>query len=174
MVRHKWFEVPAGDIKLGRQIHAVARFEITFTPITLRQYRSFLEDTQYTPVLDRKKRHAGYFLHFFEINFGNDPSWALYGVTHDDAVAYCEWAQVRLPTSVELARFFDFAVRSGSTFVYAGPCWTSDAVDANHFITRNGPYQPSDLKYSEKRFRESRHRHSCELDECMRVVRTKA
>ena len=171
MPEFRWFNVPEGEIKMGRRVQMVPAFDITFAPISIEQYSTFLRQTDHRPVVDRRKRDAEYYLDTFRMNFGTDPFHAAYGVTHNDAVAYCNWAGVRLPTDVELARFFVYAVQSGQKFVYAGRCWTSDGDGRDRFITRDGPYARSDLKRSEKAFRETRHRRSCELDECVRVVR---
>ena len=173
-LRYDWFSVPDGEFKLGRKVHSLDAFEISFTSVTLGQYQSFIERAGYSPVPDRIKRRVGYLLDYFTINYGSDPSQAMYGVTHDDAAAYCEWANVRLPTNAELGYFFDFAVRSSMTFVYAGQCWTSDSEGDDRFIARDGPYQPQQLRESERKFRRILHRHEYELEEatCIRVVRT--
>lgn len=169
-----WFNVPGDEFRVGRTTHRVEAFEISFTPVTLGQYELFLQEANYKPIPDKIRGRNGYLLDYAKINSDTDPNGGMYCITHDDAVAFCEWANVRLPTDPELGLFFASAVQSGATFLYAGDCWTSDSDGDNHFIARDGPYQPQQLNEGDTFFRHRLHRHQWEFDPapCVRVVRT--
>ena len=169
-----WVAVPAGDVIVRNSARTVAAFEITFTPITLGQFREFLDATLYTPVPDQIEDNPGYLIDHFTLNFGPSPRQVLFGVTNDDAVAYCEWAGLRLPTEVELARFFEWAVRDRRKFDWGGECWTSTTTEKDKFVSRNGPYHPEALEWPEARHRTLLHRHQYQFLEapCFRVVKT--
>lgn len=168
-----WFSVPDGDFNVGSKTNGVREFEISFTPVTLGQFELFLNATDYTPVPDRIRSRPGYLLDYAKINSDGDSNGGMYCITYDDAVAFCDWANVRLPTDAELGLFFDYAVRSGATFVYAGECWTCNSDGDNHFIARDGPYQPQQLSEPDALFRHRLHRHQWEFDPapCVRVIR---
>lgn len=90
--------VPAGLFKMGSvdgekdemPVHTVelAGYWIGKYEVTVGQFRKFLEEGGYVPQGDWKKS-------------GDDPRLPVVYVTWNDAVAYCKWAGVRLPTEAE-------------------------------------------------------------------------
>jgi iron(II)-dependent oxidoreductase len=91
--------IPAGEFWMGsddgpeneRPKHRVslAEYYIARTPITNAQYRRFIEATGHgTPMYWSEKRF-------------NQPNQPVVGVTWYDAMEYCKWAGLRLPTERE-------------------------------------------------------------------------
>jgi hypothetical protein len=172
--RFDWIALPGGEVTTGGKTHSVAPLEISFTPVTLGQYQEFMQATQYTPVPDVLEQSPRYLVDHFTLNIGKSPKQPLFGVTHDDAVAYCQWAKLRLPSDPELLHFFEFTVRNKYKFDWSGECWTSTAGDGDNFVARDGPY---DLRGLEKpdngRYRKILPRHQYQFLEapCFRVVK---
>jgi len=85
--------VPAGEFVMGDESEACKRrldaYYIGKNPVSNAQYRRFLEDTKRPePLFWDNKRY-------------NRPNQPVVGVTWRDAIAYCEWADLRLPTEAE-------------------------------------------------------------------------
>lgn len=83
----------AGDMSVGGVVpkKRVNAFQIAKYPLTNAGWRRFVEATDY----QGKEEYGEYF---------NAPSQPVVGVSIEDAIAYCEWAGVRLPTEVEWER----------------------------------------------------------------------
>lgn len=91
--------IPAGEFLMGsddadkdeRPQHSehVGEFRIAKTPVTNAQYRKFIEATGH--------REPG----LWDDNRFNQPNQPVVGVTWHDAMAYCKWAGLRLPTERE-------------------------------------------------------------------------
>jgi len=158
-----WFVVHAGDIKVGRKTHSLSAFAVSFTPVTLGQFEEFLRSTGYEPVPDC-------LIGTFKINYGPSPKHPLFGVTHDDATAFCEWAKLRLPSDPELKHFFHVACRNKKPFKYSGECWTSTTTAEDKFVAWNGPYHEDWLGEPDRKYRKLLHRHQDDSP-CFRVVR---
>ena len=169
-----WFAVEPGEVQIGKKTHRLDAFDISFTPITVGQFAEFLNATGYQPVPDKIEKSPGYLLEHFKLNFGPSPKHPLFGVTHDDAVAFCDWVGHRLPTDPELKHFFHFACGQQKRFDYSGECWTSTSPAKDKFVAWNGPYHKEWLSKPDSNYRKLLHRHQYEFLEapCFRVVRT--
>lgn len=168
-----WGDVPSGQVTICGQVKMVDTFKISFTAVTLGQFEEFINSTQYEPVADRLQDQQGFLVDNFILNHGSSRKQPLYGVAHDDATAFCDWAGLCLPSESELARFFEWTVVEGREFSWTGECWTSTRCGANSFVVRDGPYFRSALKWPENRLRKEFHRNQYENPEapCFRVVK---
>lgn len=168
-----WVTLPDATVTLDRE-YSVLRFAISFTPVTIGQFVQFMDETDYTPMSDRIENHPGYLVDHFRLNFGNSPKLPLFGVTFDDASAYCDWAGVRLPSEPELHHFFVSMVQQGRTFRWSGECWSTTTYGDDMFVVRDGPYREGALGNPFDHYRKVLHRHHYQFLEapCFRVARS--
>ena len=168
-----WYQVPNGSVQIGKTTYDVPAFKISFTPVTVGQFQAFLDATNYTPVPDKIEDMPGYLIDHFKINFGHSPKHVLFGVTHDDAIAFCGWAKLRLPTDAELKHFFHSACADDKKFQYSGECWTSTRSRNGKYVAWNGPYRKECLNDPDGSYRKLLPQHQYEFLEapCFRVVR---
>ena len=150
------------------------RFAVSFTPVTVGQFEEFLKATCHVPLADRLENDLGYLLGNFRLNFGKSPKIPLFGVTYDDAIAYCEWAGLRLPTEPELDLFFVTMCTLERKFDWSGECWSSTSDGGDRFVVRDGPYRKESLSDPVERYRKSLHRHQYQMLQapCFRVARS--
>ena len=168
-----WLSIPAGRVVIDGVETDVDSFEINFTQITAGQFVGFLDATSYTPVPDLLNAAPGSTIRDFQFTFGKSPKIPLRGVTHDDAIAFADWAGYRLPTDEELRLFFDTAmVRMKKEINWSGYTWTSTPAGQDQFVVRDGPYQSLPNPEHDPH-RISLHRHHYQLLEApgIRVVR---
>lgn len=108
---HDWVIVSAGTIE-GVTIQ---RFEISATPVTNKQFLEFVIATGYTT--QAEKNNTGGLVYTDRWNIDTTANWIhpqgktssiknkmnhpVVMLTYNDINAYCEWAQVRLPTESE-------------------------------------------------------------------------
>lgn len=170
----KWFSVDAGEVTVESQTLKLDAFEISWLPITLGQFEEFINATGYRPIPDNLEDQEGFLLDHFKLNFGPSPKHPLYGVTHDDAMAFCEWSKLRLPTDHELKHFHHSACHKRRKFPYSGECWTSTSPVKDLYVAWDGPYRVEALSDSDQQYRKLLNRHQYEFLEapCFRVVKT--
>lgn len=168
-----WVLLPKDIVTINGLQCPVDPVAISFTPVTLGQFTEFMNQTGYTPVPD-KIEYEGYLVSNFQLNHGTSPKLPLFGVTYDDALAYCEWARLRLPSEPELHHFFISCVKQHRRFNWSGECWTTTSTSPDVFIVRNGPYHVSSSNQPLERYRKELHRHhyQCLEAPCFRVART--
>lgn len=115
----EWISIPSGvcqfgDDTLGLEIN-VNGFEMSATPITNEQFSLFIQATNYTTIAE--KEGATYFDPVLGWKIDLSRNWQqpqgknssisdkmdhpVVCVTYTDALAYCKWANVRLPSEVE-------------------------------------------------------------------------
>jgi len=115
--------VPAGDFLFGfsgneetrRQCElplmstvSVPEFWIDRTPVTFRQYKLFLDDTEHLPPLGVRVSGQDWMSNYGQYLWNDEASYAeelgdmpVVFIGWSDACAYCEWAGKCLPTEVE-------------------------------------------------------------------------
>ncbi|MCA9094341.1 MAG: SUMF1/EgtB/PvdO family nonheme iron enzyme [Planctomycetaceae bacterium] len=168
-----WYKVPDGSVVINRKVHNVTAFDISFTPVTIGQFEEFVDATHYTPVPDLIEKIPGFLVDNFKLQYGSNSKHVLHGVTHDDAVAFCTWANLRLPTDAELKHFFESACMNNMKFKRIGVCWTSTRSGNEKYVARNGPYLKDYMNGPEADYRILLPKHLYEFPEnpCFRVVR---
>lgn len=136
-----WVKIPADRVVIDGVAYDVVEFTISFTPVTVGQFCEFLDATGHTPIPDTIE-YPGYAISHFKLNFGQSSKIPLFGLTFDDAMAFCEWAGFRLPTDPELRLFYETTtIKSPKTFDWDGLNWTSTPAGPDKFFVRQGPYR---------------------------------
>jgi hypothetical protein len=120
-VKFRWFPLP--ETKSA---------SVSLNMVSIPQFEQFLKTSDYIPTHDRMT-YTSLLAHVL-LNFGDKPSTPILGVSHDDATAFCEWANVRLPTENELSEFFDASASAGHRFNWGGLCWTSTVEDGRYVL----------------------------------------
>lgn len=167
-----WLTIAADRVVIDGVAYDVAAFTISFTAVTVGQFCEFLDATGHTPIPDTIE-YPGYTISHFKLNFGQSPKIPLFGLTFDDATAFCEWAGFRLPTDPELRLFYETTtIKTPKKFKWDGLNWTSTPAGRDKFFVRQGPFRerpPED----EDRFHRPLDRHHYQLLEApaFRVVR---
>lgn len=156
-----WFDVPGRRVTIDGTDFDVDGFAISFSAVTVRQFCEFLDDTGWQPIPDRIN-HPGYTISHFKLNYGKSPKIPLFGLTYDDAVAFCDWSGYRLPTDPELRLFYEaVAAQTRRKFQWDGENWTSTPTGDGNFYIRQGPFAgrpPGD----KDQYRKPLHRHHYE------------
>lgn len=169
-----WFDVPGRRITVDGIEFDVDSFAISFTAVTVGQFCEFLDDTKWQPVPDRIQSFPGCTIGNFKINYGQSPKIPLFGLTHDDAVAFCQWSGFRLPTDPELRLFYEtVAAQTRRKFNWDGQNWTSTPAGKEEFYIRQGPFAGSPAGDTDQ-FHKPLHRHHYEYLEApsFRIVKT--
>lgn len=169
--RIDWFDVPADQVTIDGEIFEVASFTISFTPITVGQFCEFLDATSHVPIPDTIE-FPGSTITNFKLTYGKSPRIPMFGLTFDDAIAFCQWAGFRLPTDPELRLFYETAtIKQNRSFKCDGENWTSTSAGEDAFYVRRGPYQ--ERPTGEDKHRKPLHRHHYQHLEApsFRVVR---
>lgn len=161
--RIEWFPIESGQVEINGEVRDVAPFTISLYPITVVQFEEFLEATGYRPVPDAKE-YDGYLLEYTRGQLGSNPKTPIFSLTHDDACAYCDWSNHRLPSEEELAHFFNTALRMGKHFDWYFFCWSSTPAGIDEFVAVRG---------AEPQNRKAFHRDECGWPDpaCLRVAK---
>jgi hypothetical protein len=169
---YDWMPVEAASVAIDGKIHDVAPFIISFSPVTVLMFEEFIGTTNYTPVPDLSE-YKGFMVENARGAFGASPKVPMFGVTYDDACAYCEWAHLRLPSGPELLHFFESSVRADREFQWAFPCWSSTLAERDVFVAGCGPYVTEALNSPIDQHRRLLHRKHYGWPEpaCFRVVK---
>jgi hypothetical protein len=133
-----WHACCGGKVLLDGRDVIVEPFAISLCHIRISQFEAFINATGYAPVPDQLEFEN--FTIEQALSYGPKEKTPMFGVTHDDAQAYCEWAGFRLPTAYELAHFFMTAQAIGKRCDWCGLCWTSTASGLDHWLACDGPY----------------------------------
>ena len=169
-----WFDVPGCQVAIDGTDFDVDSFAISFTAVTVGQFCEFLDDTGWQPIPDKIEDYPGYTISHFKLNYGQSPKIPLFGLTYDDAVAFCDWSGYRLPADPELRLFYEaVAAQTRKKFKWDGENWTSTPAGDDKFYIRQGPFagRPAGDK---DQYRKALHRHHYEHMEApsFRIVKT--
>lgn len=160
--RIDWFEVPGRQVIIDGAEHVVEDFTISFTAVTVGQFCEFLEATGWQPMPDQILDDPGYTISHFKLNYGQSPKIPLFGLTYDDAVAFCQWSGYRLPADPELRLFYEtLAGQTRRSLKWDGENWTSTPAGEDQYYIRQGPF-PQRPAGEVDRFRKPLHRHHYE------------
>jgi hypothetical protein len=138
----EWVHIPRGEIILHGNAVPIADVDISLHHVSLGQFEEFMRETGYRPVQDQIERD-GALVGWLRINFGPSPKIPVIGVTYGDAVAFCDWASLRLPSEAELYAFFLSTAREDHQFEWSGECWTTDVAPDGTVLACEGPYTAS-------------------------------
>lgn len=173
MASFDWFRVEAGHVSIGKRTFSVDTFEISFSPVTVEQFEEFLGATGHERMPDLFEGLPNHLIECYKANYAPRAKDPLFPVTHDDAVAFCDWAKLRLPSEAELKHFFQSACRKQRRFDHQGECWTSTTTGKDRYVTWDGPYEEGVIDNLDHMYRRLVHRHlqgSLEVP-CFRVVK---
>lgn len=138
----KWMHVAKVEVTLHGRSITVGDVDVSLHHVSVGQFEEFMSETGYRPTRDRLEGD-GSLLSWLRINFGRSPKVPAFGVSYDDAAAYCGWAALRLPSEAELYAFFLSLARDNRRVEWGGECWTSDAGRDGTFVACDGPYAPA-------------------------------
>lgn len=166
-----WMPFESGRFEVDGRMCILGAFSISFSPVTIDQFEKFVQATGHKPVPDNSN-YDNFTIENARGTVGSGAMAPMFGATHDDAVAYCEWAKLRLPTEIELSHFFRTCVVTGRTFEWAFPCWSSTLDRPDYFVARHGPYVAENLDEPIERSRLVLARHHFQWPDppCFRVV----
>jgi hypothetical protein len=137
---------------------SVEAFDVAKSPITIEQYEAFANATGYQTLAERQgpdmcRTYRDNELIQSKRTRGQTPAYVM---AYDDAVAYCDWAGVRLPTEAEwlAASILDEGIyehdealqvlrrlrRRGDALEFGGNDWTSTPAGPDHMIVRCEPH----------------------------------
>ena len=154
-----WFDVSGGRTTIDGTVFEVDRFVISFTAVTVGQFCEFLDETGWQPIPDKIEEYPGYTISHFKLNYGQSTKIPLFGLTYDDAAAFCDWSGYRLPTDPELRLFYEeLAVQTGRNLKWDGDNWTSTPAGDDRFYVRQGPFAGRPAG-DQDRYRKPLHRH---------------
>lgn len=122
----KWIKIPAGKLQKDSQSFHLKAFEIATTEVTNAQFQQFVSETGY--ITDAEKDNYGGAVYIDnEWKILPEANWKhprgknsiiddilnhpVVQVTYNDALAYCRWAKVRLPSEKE----WEYACLKGNT-----------------------------------------------------------
>jgi hypothetical protein len=149
----KWIPLTDTVVQMGDASHDVEPFAVSKFQVSMGQFSEFMADSGYVPDCD-KAEYNGYLESHMKLNWGKSPKTPVFGVTFNDANAFAEWAQLRLPTEIEIHAFFVKQAVAGVTPEWSGDCWTTTQTESANYILRNGPY-PRTLELPIEKFRET-------------------
>ena len=138
----EWVRIPRGEVMLHGNAIAIGDVDISLHHVSLGQFEEFMRETGYRPVQDRLQGEDS-LIESVHSHAGASPKVPVVGVTYGDAVAYCDWASLRLPSEAELYAFFLSKARKGYRFEWGGQCWTTDVGPDGTVIACEGPYSAS-------------------------------
>jgi hypothetical protein len=134
-----WVALAEQSIDMDGVSHRIHPLAISKFHVSLGQFTEFMSESGYVPDCD-KVEYSGYLESHMTLNWGKNPKTPVFGVTFNDAQAFCNWANVRLPSEIELHLFFAQEVTSGGQSDWGGDCWTTTQTPSGNYILRNGPY----------------------------------
>jgi hypothetical protein len=126
--------------------------EFSSSLVSVGDFSDFLLSTQYVPTMDRDKGSMA-LVRDNQHMFGKSKRNPIYCVSHDDALAYCNWKNVRLPTEVELRKFLLRTLKNGIFHKWTGEVWTSTACCENSYVTVSGPFSSGLAELPSEKFR---------------------
>jgi hypothetical protein len=138
----KWIAFWEQAVEMDGVSHQVDPFAISTFQVSMGQFTEFMSDSGYVPDCD-KAEYSGYLESHMKLNWGKSPKTPVFGVTFNDARAFCDWANVRLPSETELHHFFVRQARAGKQPECSGDCWTTTQTSSGNYVLRNGPYPPT-------------------------------
>jgi hypothetical protein len=147
----KWIAFNAPVVEMDGVAHKVNPFAISAFQISMGQFTEFMSESGYIPDCDNAE-YSGYLESHMQLNWGKNPKTPVFGVTFNDAMAFCDWANVRLPSEIELHQFFVSQAVAGKQPEWSGDCRTSTRTSSGKYVLRNGPY-PASLDLATERFR---------------------
>lgn len=147
----KWIGFKEHTVEMDGVLHQIYPFAVSTFQVSLGQFTEFMTDSGYVPECDEAK-YSGFLESHVKINWGESPKTPVFGVTLNDALAFCAWANVRLPSEIELHHYFVQEAQAGRLTAWVGECWTTTKTPSGDCVLRNGPY-PAMLKLSIDRFR---------------------
>jgi formylglycine-generating enzyme required for sulfatase activity len=145
-----FIRVPPVSFSWADKPMTIDSFEISIRPVTISEFRYFVQETGYVPTQGRNG-----FGDTFESNdlltgvrVAERESLPAVYVSWTDASAYCAWAHLRLPSEEEwfAARYkdedlLDEACSEWTPFEFTLWEWTATLIEANRAILRHSPTQ---------------------------------
>ena len=135
----KWIALTDPIVQLGDVSHDIGPFAVSKFQVSMGQFSEFMAKSGYVPDCD-KAEYNGYLESHMKLNWGKSPKTPVFGVSFNDAKAFADWANLRLPTEIEIHAFFVKQAVAGVNPEWSGECWTTTQTEPANYILRNGPY----------------------------------
>lgn len=116
-----WVRIPAGEFNFDGKNVNLPEFWISYAPVSFGQFKAFVATTGYSASPD---------------GAGSGP---VNTVSHDDAVQFCAWAGVKLPTEQQWVKAVCTQNQDGKRWVDVGGVeweWTADPHESGGYALR--------------------------------------
>lgn len=139
-----WQRLEKSEIIDSDKTVSVGPCYISVNHVSIGQYFEFLDKTKYKTYVDK---NANFIFRGSQIASPGKKAhqWPVSYIAYEDALAFCEWAGCRLPSEVELYRFFQVYFSGNKSFEFTTANWTSTKYNEDEVVLINTPWKKDDI-----------------------------
>jgi len=139
-----WHELEKSSVVYNNQPMLIEPCHISVNHISIGQYFDFLDKTSYQPYVDRNEG-LGFRKSQIASPGKKAHQWPVSYIVYEDALAFCDWIGGRLPSEVELYRFFQVYLTARKSFEFTNSNWTPTKGSNDEIILINTPWKQSHI-----------------------------